>query len=251
MSSFSAIPALLLVTTLWTASCAVPAEETLQEGNIFDPYEQVNRNTHSFNRSFDKWVFRPVSKGYATVLPNELETIIDNFATNASMPSMMVNSLLQADLSTTGTATSRFLINTTFGLLGIIDIASTLQIEQPNTDFGETLYTWGAREGAYIELPVLGPATERSTVGRVVDLFTNPLGFILESPERNYPTVATGGKLLAQRDRLSESIDSILYDSADSYKQLRLTYLQNRRSKLKDLDEDVDIDPYELDTDGF
>ncbi|MCY4303423.1 MAG: VacJ family lipoprotein [Aestuariivita sp.] len=251
MSIFLIKPALLLIATFCITSCTVPTEKTLQEGNVFDPYERVNRNTHSFNRSFDEWVFRPVSQGYDVILPNEVEILIGNFATNASMPSVMVNSLLQADLSNTGKATSRFLINTTLGLIGFFDIASAIQIEEPNTDFGETLYVWGTQEGAYIELPFFGPATERSAAGKIIDLVINPLRFILESPQSNYPRVATAGKLLTQRDRLSNSIDSILYDSADSYKQLRLTYLQSRRSKLNDIDEEIDVDPYELDTDGF
>ena len=96
----------------------------------------------------------------------------------------------------------------------------------------ETLYVWGAAEGPYVELPVVGPATRRDAVGRVVDMFTNPLTYSLPSPEKYYSTGAKLASRLGDRGRYSETVDSILYESADSYSQARLIYLQNRRFEL-------------------
>jgi phospholipid-binding lipoprotein MlaA len=117
--------------------------------------------------------------------------------------------------------------------------------EATDTDFGETLHVWGAREGAYVELPVLGPSTERDTWGMVVDVFTNPLTYVLESPENYYGTVASVSSGLSNRGRYAATIDSILYDSADSYAQARSLYLQNRRFELGGSGGDAYLDPYD------
>lgn len=242
---------LLLVVSLALTACSVPTDEPRTTNVIHDPYESFNRSIHSVNVSFDRWILRPTSRGYTTVLPDEFETLISNFATTASMPSAILNGVLQFDLKTTTDATARLLVNATLGLLGFFDVATALQIDDVDTDFGETLYAWGVSEGAYIELPLLGPATERSATGRIIDIATNPLRFLLQPPHVNYPRVASVGKLLTQRNQLSDVIDTILDESADSYTQLRLTYLQSRRFELGDIDNTVEEDPYEIDTEGF
>ena len=145
----------------------------------------------------------------------------------------------------------RFVINSTLGFGGLFDVASDFGIEDHETDFGETLHVWGAGEGAYVELPFLGPSTQRDAVGKVVDLFTNPLSYTLDDPESYYGPVASVASGLGNRGRFSDTIDSILYDSADSYAQARLIYLQNRRFELGQEDQGAEIDPFELDTSGF
>lgn len=218
---------------------------------VFDPYEAQNRRFHAFNRGLDKALVRPASKGYSAVLPDEVETVVGNFARNFSQPSVMVNGLLQGDFETVGISFSRFAVNTLFGFGGLIDVATAFEFEEPRADFGETLYVWGVREGAYLELPLIGPATERDAFGRFVDLFTNPLSYVLESPENGIGTVASFGSRLSDRNRFSDTVDSILYESADSYAQLRLIYLQNRRFSLGAEDPSAEIDPFDLDTGGF
>ncbi len=232
-------------------ACTVPNPEVVDESGIFDPYKNTNRRIHKFNRSFDRAILRPASKGYAAIVPDVAETAIANFASNASMPGVMVNGLLQADLSTSMLAGSRFFVDTIFGFGGLLDVSKALDLPEVQADFGETLYVWGAAEGAYIELPILGPSTERDTAGKVVDLFTNPLGFVLDKPERYYRTVAAAGKGLTERNRFSDTIDTILYESADSYSQARITYLQRRRFQLAPSDSIANIDPFELNTEGF
>ena len=139
----------------------------------------------------------------------------------------------------------RFVFNTIFGIGGLGDPAGELGLYEDETDFGETLHVWGAAEGAYVELPVLGPSTERDAVGKVVDLFLNPLSYVLPKPEKYY---ATGVKVVSKvgdRGRYSDTIDSVLYDSADSYAQARTIYLQNRRFELGGDDDDAYVDPYD------
>ena len=110
--------------------------------------------------------------------------------------------------------------------------------------FGGTLAAWGAPEGAYLELPLLGPSTQRDAAGKVVDLFTNPLSYVLVAPERHAGTVARVFDRVGTRDRFGDTIDSVLYESADSYAQTRLIYLQSRRFELGDAASGAYADPY-------
>ena len=162
-----------------------------------DPYETTNRKIHRFNKGLDRSLVRPAAKGYTNILPDEVEDRVSDFARNLGEPSILTNSLMQGDLRGAGIATVRFTINTTIGLFGLIDAASELGIEPHVTDFGETLFTWGVGEGSYIELPLLGPSTERHTAGRFVDLFTNPLSYIVGTPDAYYGTAAAAAAPLA------------------------------------------------------
>lgn len=232
------------------AACGAGHDRDPSDG-IHDPYEDANRKTHAFNKTLDRALVRPAARGYSSILPDEIEDSVGHFATNLGQPSVAVNSLLQGDLRGTGIATSRFLINTVLGIGGLFDAASDFGVEEHDTDFGETLYVWGVGEGPYVELPVLGPSSARETTGWVVDLFTNPLSYALDSPEKYYSTGASVAKRLSDRGRYSDTVDSILYESADSYAQARLIYMQNRRFELGAEDASAEIDPFELDTEGF
>lgn len=243
-------PAVFLIAALGLSACAAPDGAVTRDG-ILDPYEDGNRRVHEFNRGLDRSLVRPAGVGFSAVVPDVVEDGIGNFATNVGMPSVMVNGLLQGDLELTGLALSRFFINTIFGFGGLMDVATAFEIPEADTDFGETLYVWGVAEGPYIELPVIGPSTQRHTVGRVVDLFTNPLGYTLDSPERYWGPGASVGQRLSDRGRFTDTVDSILYESTDSYAQLRLIYLQNRRFELGQEDPSQEIDPFALETEGF
>ncbi len=218
---------------------------------IHDPGEMRNRKVHEFNRKLDEKFVRPAASGYTKVLPDEIEDSVGNFATNLGRPAQMVNATLQGDLKGLGLSTSRFLINSVLGFGGLFDVASDFGVKDHETDFGETLHVWGVGEGRYVELPILGPSTSRDAVGTAVDLFTNPLSYKVDAPESLVGTAATAAATLGTRGRYSDTIDSILYESADSYAQARLIYLQNRRHELGQTDETSEIDPFELDTEGF
>lgn len=210
--------------------CAQPAAEVSRDDAVHDPFEAQNRKVHAFNKK----VFGKVGGGtYARVVPTEIQDSIHNVADTLSMPQVAVNSLLQGDLRGTGIASYRFLVNATLGIGGIADVASEFGVEEHDTDFGETLHVWGAGEGAYLELPLLGPSTQRDAAGRVVDLFTDPLGYVLEEPDKYAPTAIKLVDKLGKGSRRSEAIGDVLNNSADSYAQARLIYLQNRRYELR------------------
>ncbi len=245
--SYKTVAAIFVAATL--TACTTYQDPATRTDGINDPYESTNRSIHEFNKDLDKNLVRPVSKGYAFVIPVEIRNLVNNFSENLTMPGVAINSLLQADLKGVGLATTRFVMNSTIGLGGLVDAASEFNIPEHDTDFGETLATWGVGEGAYVELPVFGPSTQRDTVGFFVDLFTNPLTFftINSSPEQFVPPTARSAAWLNDRDQLSGTIDSILYESADSYAQTRSIYLQNRRFELEGSgspETDAYIDPY-------
>ncbi|WP_242494327.1 VacJ family lipoprotein [Loktanella sp. IMCC34160] len=202
--------------------------------SIHDPYETANRGTHDFNRSLDQNLLRPVS-GVTAALPPELTDRVVSFSDNLSLPGMVVNGLLQGDIGGAATNTMRFLINSTVGVGGLFDPAGGIGLHEESTDFGETLHVWGVPEGAYQELPFFGPSTERDTAGLVVDVLLDPLGWIDQPDIAAVADYSLGAKVVEQvidRGRFSDTVDSILYDSADSYAQARLLYLENRRYEL-------------------
>lgn len=198
-----------------------------------DPHEDVNRRTHEFNLAVDRNLYQPASNAYGKGLSRGTRTGIGRVASNFALPGRVVNNLLQLDLEGAARNSFRFLINSTLGFGGIGDPAGNdFGLEEEQTDFGETLYKWGFGEGRYVELPFVGPSTERHTVGRAVDLFTNPLGYVLDSPENLLSPSAQLFARIGDRYEYASTIDALLYESEDSYAQSRNLYLQNRRYQL-------------------
>lgn len=231
------------------AACTAPAPGAAP-GDIHDPYEEANRKRHAFNKGLDKAVVGPVGRGYSNAVPDGAEKMVSNFADTVSQPRNVVNQLLQGRVLDAGRSTLRFAMNATMGFGGLGDPATAAGLPSQDTNFGETLAVWGFREGAYLELPVLGPSTERDAAGKVVDLFLNPLRYILPSPESVVPTVAKAADGLGKRGQFDSTISGVLYNSADSYAQLRAVYLQNSRFDLGNEVDSQELD-LELDTEGF
>lgn len=222
------IRALAAVVALgWLAACGPAA---IPDG-ISDPYEAQNRAVHAENKALDRGFLKPASGGYGG-LPEPVRRGVGHFAANVDTPRMVVNSILQGRVEDAVHSTLRFVVNSTVGIGGILDPATAIGLESRDTDFGETLHVWGATEGDYLELPLLGPSTERDLAGIVVDRFLNPLSFVLEKPEKYAPTAASLLTRLDDRASYGSTVESVLYDSADSYAQSRSIYLQNRRHRL-------------------
>lgn len=209
-----------------------------------DPLEAQNRAVHGFNLALDRNLLRPVARSTSKALPELVERGISNFADNLELPGSVVNNLLQLRLGRAVQNSLRFAINTTIGIGGLFDPASAAGVMARPSDFGETLHVWGVPEGNYLELPVLGPSSERDAVGQVVDIVLDPFKLILPK-DSNGPLIAKVAGKIVDRGRYSETVDSVLYDSADSYAQARLLYLQNRRFELGQAPaEDSFEDPY-------
>jgi len=227
-TSRSPITAALLVLTLALSACVSP-EKT---GQTYDPYEAQNRAVHEFNKTLDKNIVRPVALTYGKSTPSELRQAISNLSDNLDLPGMVLNDLLQFQLGDAIANTLRFAMNTTFGIGGLFDPAGEVGLPARTTDFGETLYVWGFGEGAYVELPLLGPSTSRDAVGKLVDAAINPLNRVVPPSKRLVIPAINVAASLGNRYRFRTTIDSILYESADSYAQSRLLFLENRRFEL-------------------
>ncbi|GGE49797.1 MlaA family lipoprotein [Actibacterium pelagium] len=236
------LQALALVSGLFLAACS----QTDPTAGYNDPLESANRGVHAFNKGLDTAIVRPASKAYGTVLPKPVRQGVSNIASNLGEPSNVINNVMQGRLANAAHNTVRFVANSTIGLAGTFDVATAIGLEERDTDFGETLHVWGAQEGAYLELPLLGPSTSRDAVGTAVDFVLNPVETMFHDDVRKVQTATNIGSRLGDRNDFSNTVDSILYDSEDSYAQTRLTYLQNRRFKLGGSEAEVPyIDPYE------
>lgn len=226
------------------ASVVACGPATLPPGDqIEDTYEARNRAAHEINIALDRALLDPTSQAYGNTVPEPLRDGVANFASNLGQPSYVLNNLLQLRIGDAAQNTLRFALNSTIGVAGLFDVATALGVPAEETDFGETLHIYGVGEGDYIVHPVIGPSTTRDTVGRVVDIVLNPLGHLVDSPESYYLTGARIGSGLDSRYQFNTTIDSILYESADSYAQLRSLYLQQRRFELGGSDAAYE-DPY-------
>ena len=224
------------------AGCAAPPPVPIGQS---DPYEAANRRTHAFNQALDKAVVGPVARGARPVLDTPLGAGLGNIAGNLSMPAAILNKTLQGNLPDAVHNTWRLAINTTIGLGGLFDPATAMGLPEKDTDFGATLHAWGAGEGAYLVLPVRGPTTERDALGSVVDIVIDPLGKVLPKRVGRWARGIKYASRLSDRARFGDTVDSILHESADSYAQTRLLYLQSRRFELgQEVADDAFIDPY-------
>lgn len=216
-----------LVVALALSACSVPDTPT----DIHDPYEQVNRKTHAFNKAADRVFFRPASQAYGGGLPAPVRKSLSNAASNLDIPRSTVNHVLQGEMEDAIHTTFRFLVNSTLGVFGLFDPAASFGLEPRKTGFGDTLAVWGTEEGAYLELPLFGPSTERDAVGKVVDILANPITVFGKDADE-IAAATSLPSVLDSRFAYAATLDSMLYDSADSYAQLRLSYLESRRFQL-------------------
>ena len=220
------------------SACRVPLED-----GISDPFEASNRQAHEINKSIDKNIIRPMAIVYGDITPIKLQSVANNMSMNFSLPRYSMNYILQGELKNASKSSMKFLVNSTLGVGGIYDFSSQLGLTSEKTDFGETMAKWGFREGPYLEILVLGPSNQRDGIGKVVDLVLDPVSLIGVGAK----SVATATSVafgLSARSQFRESIDSILYESADSYAQSRLFFLQNRRYELGTNRTEHYIDPY-------
>lgn len=145
---------------------------------IRDPLEPMNRFFYKVNDELYEWVLKPTAEVYSDVLPRELREKFGNFFLNLASPITLLNSILQGDLKLTGNVLSRFLINSTMGVYGFVDVAALeFDIKPKRADFGQTLGKWGLSEGIFIYWPLFGPSSTRDTVGLVVDAYTHPVPY--------------------------------------------------------------------------
>ncbi|WP_268762367.1 MlaA family lipoprotein [Fontimonas thermophila] len=194
-----------------------------------DPLEPVNRAVYAFNNTADRWVLKPVAQAYVAAVPAEIRSTASRFLGNLLYPTTILNDLLQGKFAQAGRDTTRFLLNTSFGLGGLLDPATRIGWTENREDFGQTLAVWGVGDGWFLMLPFLGPSTNRDLVGRGIDVFAHPLYYA--PPEVAIPLEAVD--IVDTRAQLLGT-EQVLAQQFDPYAFLRSAYLQRRRGLIYD-----------------
>ena len=220
-------------------SCFISAEE-----NPKDPYEGFNRGVYTFNDTIDGAILKPIAMGYNYVTPDVAKKGINNFYNNITDFITAVNSFLQLDFEQGMTDSGRVIVNTTIGMLGFIDVASTNvnnYTERNKQDFGTTLARYGWRDSAYLVLPFFGPSTFRDGTGLAVDgLFIDPIGYINNVRLRNALYI---GKIINTRAQLLDATNLMDDASIDPYAFQRDSWLQMRKAQIEGK-EQINYDEY-------
>ncbi|SEG09262.1 MlaA family lipoprotein [Nitrosomonas ureae] len=242
----------ILLTGLFLTGCA--STKLNNEDGPYDPLESMNRAVFDFNEMVDNNVFEPVAKGYKKIMPDPLELMVGNFFSNLNDVVVLTNSVLQLNYESALASSARLLINTTFGIFGLIDIASDISaasdvnLSKRNEDFGQTLGRYGVGSGPYVVLPFLGPSSARDTFGIAVDsffmdpvtqgvtgVFINNVDYI-NSTALRLPVAAA--RVVNTRAQLLD-IEKTLEEAAlDKYEFMRDAYLQRRTSLVNNNSEE-------------
>ena len=214
-------------------------ETTTFEDEIYDPLEGVNRAIFSFNNVADKIVLEPVAKGYKK-LPSPIQSGVGNFINNLKLPLAALNQLLQGQGKNAAESTGRFLVNSTIGVFGLIDVAENIGLDQKEEDFGQTLATWGVGDGFYIVLPLFGPSNLRDTTGMVITMMTDPINaYAVTQGEAWAIPVRTAANAIDQRSQIIDEVNALRDNSVDYYAAVRSSYYQNRKAAIMNTDDDV------------
>lgn len=217
------LPTLLLALLL--AGCA-------SNGDPRDPLEPMNRAIHDFNEGLDRVVMKPVATGYQTVMPGFAQTGVRNFFSNLNDVTVLANNLLQFKLESSVSDVLRIGFNSTFGFVGLLDIASEMGLAKNSEDFGQTLGRWGVGSGAYLVLPFFGPSSFRDGAGLVVDMqYTDLLRQVDDIPTRNQASLL---RVVSRRADLLDAKNAIDAAALDPYEFTRDLYLEHRRAQVFD-----------------
>lgn len=221
-----------VVALLTAGGCSsVPQGDRTVERDPKDPLERYNRAVYDFNSNVDRAVLKPIASGYRAVTPEPVDRGVTNVFNNIADVTSAVNNLLQFKVSRFGSDVGRVAVNSTVGLLGVIDVASNMGLPNYKEDFGQTLGYWGAETSPYLVLPLLGPSTLRDSIGRAGDWFTNPL-INLREKEIYWGLLALD--VVDTRADLIPADELLGAAAVDPYTFVRDAYLQRRRSQIND-----------------
>lgn len=200
---------------------------------INDPVEPLNRSIFEINRTLDKAIRNPVATVYRDLVPSPIQVGLHNLLDNLRAPIIIFNDLLQGEMDRALTTLIRFVLNSTFGIAGLADIAAEFGLEGHNEDFGQTLAVWGIGEGPYIMLPVFGPSNPRDTIGIVVDFLIDPFNTWARNTEREFaPFARSAAQSVDLRSNNLDLLDDLEKLSLDFYAAIRSLYRQRRSGEI-------------------
>ena len=246
-----AAAALLLLGFAGRAGAAAPDPLFEDEGDARsypDPFEPANRSTFALNRQIDRWFVDPLVRGYILVVPGVVRRSARHFFENLNSPSTIVNDVLQREWRDAGVMTARTVVNSTVGVAGLTDPATSLGLPRHHSDFGQTLALAGVGSGPYVIMPLLGPTTVRDGLGTIVDFAFRPTTYLLGSvalaqifpipgapglgDQFIYQTIQGGGTGFVVREENAAQLDALRSSSIDFYATLRNAYAQNREAAI-------------------
>lgn len=230
------IALMALAGTLLLGGCAS------NPANPEDPFEGYNRAMFQFNQRVDKYTLRPLARVYETVTPNPVRIGIGNFFSNLGDVWIGANNLMQGKVEEGVSDWMRFIFNSTWGLGGLLDIASEAGMTKHDEDFGQTLAVWGVGEGPYVVLPIFGPRTLRDAAALPVDMTADNVWGIDHVPTRN---TMTGLRLTHARASFLGVEKTFRQGTLDQYASARDFYLQQRRYKVRDGDVGLDYEDFD------
>jgi len=228
--------AALLILTGGCATAPSPAdrEAVAEFAAVNDPAEPTNRAVFAINRGLDAAILKPVATFYRDFIPKFFQDRMNDLLDNLRSPVIFANDLLQGEIDRAVATLARFVVNSTLGLAGVNDIATSMGMEGHDEDFGQTLAVWGVPEGPYVMLPLFGPSNPRDTVGLIVDFLIDPFNIWAGNTDRDYAILSrTGARGVDQRAIHMEALDDIERTSLDYYAAIRSLYRQRRAEEIR------------------
>lgn len=230
-------PVLLLLPLLGLAACATPRAGDLDQAAL-DPWEKTNRRIFALNNGIDRYALRPAANVYRAVVPRPARNGIHNALSNYNEPLNFTNAVLQGKISGAFRVLDRFIVNSTVGLGGLVDVASGIGRPEENHDYGQTFAVWGIESGPFLMLPLFGPSTVRDGVGTVLDLAANPADLSrnwIANPSIFWRLGQASTQVVDLRARVSDQgADKMMADSLDAYTLVKSAWLQRRLSQIWD-----------------
>jgi phospholipid-binding lipoprotein MlaA len=229
--------AALLLVGLALGGCATPpsdpaARAEFEKSN--DPLEPLNRKTFAFNLFLDHAILRPAAKVYVAVLPDDARKAVHHVLDNMKEPTLFFDNVLQGQFKRAGITLGRFVVNSTIGVGGIVDVMTLSGVERQTADFGQTLFVWGVPSGPYLILPILGPSNPRDAIGGAVDSYADPFTILAKNDSTTdlltYRFIIAG---IEERAEVLDVLDDLEKNSVDFYAQLRSLTQQHRDAELR------------------
>jgi phospholipid-binding lipoprotein MlaA len=220
-------------------------------GVEYDPWEPMNLKFFEFNRQFDRFLLKPVARGYNFLLPDWVQLSISNLFYHVRFPSRFLNNVFQGKFRGAGIEVGRFVVNSTIGGAGLIDVAKDMGLQTPEEDTGQTLGFYGVKPGPYLVLPLMPPYTLRDGIGFVIDIFMNPINWLVAPIIKinNVPSLIShnneftitvvqfsvrAGEIVNERSRNYEKFQGVEEATLDLYTSVRNAYLQKRARAIRE-----------------
>ncbi len=240
-----------LIFSITLVGCATTATPVADQD---DPWAGWNRGTQTFNDNLDKAILKPMAKGYQYITPEIVDEGVSNFFSNLSDIGVFINDFLQLKFTQGSMDAGRFLINTTAGVAGFIDVATMINLPKHKEDFGQTMGFWGVPSGSYLVLPFFGPSSPRDTFGLIGDALLNPLTYVSVFGGAAVNAATAGGRVVDVTDTRADLMTSekiVDEASVDRYDFIKNSYIQNREYVVHDGNPPDENDPDLLDESSF